>query len=64
MEKLKMDRAREARLAPQGQADGRRRPWPSHGENRGSIPLGSANEIKMLLIRNPQIQVSCPTLAR
>ena len=33
---------------------------PSHGENRGSSPLGSANEIKELLQDRRLVSNSCP----
>jgi hypothetical protein len=33
---------------------------PSHGENRGSIPLGSANKIKYLLQNRQFVSNSCP----
>jgi hypothetical protein len=33
---------------------------PSHGENRGSSPLGSANEIKYLMQASQLVSNNCP----
>jgi hypothetical protein len=33
---------------------------PSHGENRGSSPLGSANEIKKLIDQRQALSRHCP----
>jgi hypothetical protein len=43
-----------------GIGDGLRPIAPSHGENRGSSPLGSANKIKDLLQDRRLVSNSCP----